>query len=177
MAATNKLTDTTIRGAKRRAKPYKLFDGDGLYVLVRTDGKKYWRLKYYVLSVEKLISLGVYPTVTPTPWRAPQSMVESDRPPPKGSLLGETNYWSRQMANGWNSARRAAQGKAISNVAALANSTGPRTAEEQARSSRNAAFREGRRETMRAYIARLSGLLRQQKRDRRINVDVTRPQR
>jgi Arm DNA-binding domain len=35
-----------------------------LYVLVRPEGKKYWRLKYYVLSVEKLISLGVYPTVT-----------------------------------------------------------------------------------------------------------------
>ena len=31
---------------------------------MRPDGKKYWRLKYYVLSVEKLISLGVYPTVT-----------------------------------------------------------------------------------------------------------------
>ena len=62
--ATDKLTDTEIRGAKRRAKPYKLFDGGGLHVLVRPDGKKYWRLKYYVLSVEKLISLGVYPRVT-----------------------------------------------------------------------------------------------------------------
>jgi Arm DNA-binding domain len=64
VATTDKLTDTAIRGAKRRAKPYKLFDGGGLYVLVRPDGKKYWRLKYYVLSVEKLISLGVYPGVT-----------------------------------------------------------------------------------------------------------------
>jgi integrase len=64
MAVTDKLTDTAIRGAKRRAKPYKLFDGGGLHVLVRPDGKKYWRLKYYVLSVEKLISLGVYPRVT-----------------------------------------------------------------------------------------------------------------
>jgi hypothetical protein len=64
VATTDKLTDTAIRGAKRRAKPYKLFDGGGLHVLVRPDGKKYWRLKYYVLSVEKLISFGVYPRVT-----------------------------------------------------------------------------------------------------------------
>jgi integrase len=64
MATTDKLTDTAIRGAKSRAKPYKLFDGGGLYVLVRPDGRRYWRFKYYVDGVEKLISFGVYPTVT-----------------------------------------------------------------------------------------------------------------
>lgn len=64
MATTDKLTDTAIRAAKPRGKAYKLFDGGGLYVLVRPDGKRYWRFKYYVDSVEKLISFGVYPTVT-----------------------------------------------------------------------------------------------------------------
>jgi integrase len=64
LATTDKLTDTAVRKAKPRAKPYKLFDGGGLHVLVRPDGKRYWRLKYYVDGVEKLISFGVYPTVT-----------------------------------------------------------------------------------------------------------------
>jgi integrase len=64
VATTDKLTDTGIRGAKGRAKSYKLFDGGGLYVLVRPDGSRYWRFKYYVAGVEKLISFGVYPTVS-----------------------------------------------------------------------------------------------------------------
>ena len=64
MAVTNKLTDAAIRGAKPRAKVYKLFDGGGLHVIVRPDGKKYWHLKFYVLSRERLTSLGVYPQVT-----------------------------------------------------------------------------------------------------------------
>jgi hypothetical protein len=98
----------------------------------------------------------------------------ASRSRPRKSLLGETNYWSRQMANGWNSARRAAQAAAIQRWQPWQESTGPRSAEGKARSSRNA-YREGKRETMRAYINRLSGLLRQQDRDRRINIDVTQP--
>src|SRR6185312_7653638 len=41
-----------------------LFDGEGLFLLVRPDGSRYWRLKYYVAGKEKLISLGVYPRVS-----------------------------------------------------------------------------------------------------------------
>jgi integrase len=64
MAIKDKLTDTALKAAKPRTKVYKLFDGAGLYLLVRPDGKRYWRLKYYVAGKEKLISLGVYPRVT-----------------------------------------------------------------------------------------------------------------
>jgi integrase len=64
MAIKDKLTDTAIKAARARTKPCKLFDGGGLYLLVRPDGKRYWRLKYYVAGKEKLISLGVYPRVT-----------------------------------------------------------------------------------------------------------------
>ena len=41
-----KLTDTAIRTAKPKEKPYKMADGDGLYVLVNPGGGKLWRLKY-----------------------------------------------------------------------------------------------------------------------------------
>jgi hypothetical protein len=34
MAVKEQLTDTAIRKAKRRDKPYKLTDGPGLYLLV-----------------------------------------------------------------------------------------------------------------------------------------------
>jgi len=59
-----KLTDSACRNAKPKKKPYKIADGGGLYLLVKPDGAKYWRVKYYHLGKEKLLALGVYPLVT-----------------------------------------------------------------------------------------------------------------
>lgn len=58
------LTDTLIRKTKPTDKPLKLFDGGGLFLLVQPNGARYWRLKYRVDGKEKLLALGVYPTVT-----------------------------------------------------------------------------------------------------------------
>lgn len=58
------LTDSKVRTAKPRDKPYKLPDGGGMYLLVRPDGSRYWRMKYRHTGREKLLSFGVYPTVT-----------------------------------------------------------------------------------------------------------------
>jgi len=57
---TDKLKDTTIQNAKPKEKPYKLFDGEGLYIEITPNGSKYWRLKYRFGGKEKRISLGVY---------------------------------------------------------------------------------------------------------------------
>lgn len=57
------LTDTAIRNAKPGKTASKLFDGDGLYILLHPNGSKYWRFKYYVLNKEKALALGVYPDV------------------------------------------------------------------------------------------------------------------
>lgn len=59
-----KLTDTGCKNAKGREKPYKLADGAGLYLLVKPNGAKYWRLKYRFHNKEKLYALGVYPEVS-----------------------------------------------------------------------------------------------------------------
>ena len=40
------LTDTAIRKAKPAGKPYKMTDGDGLYLLVNPNGSKWWRFDY-----------------------------------------------------------------------------------------------------------------------------------
>lgn len=55
------LTDTAIRNAKPGAKPVKLFDAAGLYLLVQPTGSKLWRLKYRFGGSEKLLALGAYP--------------------------------------------------------------------------------------------------------------------
>ena len=58
------LTDTAIKKAKPGAKPVKLSDGRGLYLLVSPSGSKLWRWKYRVLGKEKVMALGAYPDVS-----------------------------------------------------------------------------------------------------------------
>jgi Integrase len=57
------LTDVSIKNAKAIGKQAKLFDGEGLYLLVTPAGGRWWRLKYRFGGKEKLLSLGVYPEV------------------------------------------------------------------------------------------------------------------
>jgi integrase len=58
-----RLSDTAARNAKSKSKPYKLADGEGLFLLVMPSGSKYWRMKYFFLGKEKTLALGVYPAV------------------------------------------------------------------------------------------------------------------
>lgn len=71
MAST--LTDAAIRTAKPKDKPYKLFDGNGLFLLVVPTKKselpqngsgKWWRFKYRYGGKEKLLSFGTYPEIS-----------------------------------------------------------------------------------------------------------------
>lgn len=57
------LTDTAIRKAKPGAKPVKLADGGGLYLLLRPDGARWWRWDYRrpVTGKRNTLSLGTYP--------------------------------------------------------------------------------------------------------------------
>jgi hypothetical protein len=58
------LTETAIRKAKAPAKPGKLSDERGLYLLCTTGGGKWRRFKYRYGGKEKLLSLGTYPEVS-----------------------------------------------------------------------------------------------------------------
>ena len=64
------LTDVKVRNAKPASKQIKLFDYDGLFLLVLPPGKKTpygskcWRLKYRYDGKEKLLALGTYPEVS-----------------------------------------------------------------------------------------------------------------
>ncbi|TNF02159.1 MAG: DUF4102 domain-containing protein [Gammaproteobacteria bacterium] len=58
------LTDAQIRQAKPQAKDYWLSDEKGLRLLIKTNGSKYWRLKYRFLNKQKTLALGVYPVVS-----------------------------------------------------------------------------------------------------------------
>lgn len=55
------LTAVAIKAAKGRAKPYKLTDGDGLFLYVTPNGGRYWRMNYRHLGKQKTLAFGVYP--------------------------------------------------------------------------------------------------------------------
>lgn len=59
------LTPASADQAMPREKPYKLFDGDGLYIEVQPSGSKFWRMKYRQKSgKENVLSFGRYPDVS-----------------------------------------------------------------------------------------------------------------
>ncbi len=58
------LTDAKLRSLKAKDAPYKVSDGEGLFVLVPLNGSKLWRLSYRFSGKQKGITLGKYPDVS-----------------------------------------------------------------------------------------------------------------
>ncbi|MBQ2761841.1 MAG: tyrosine-type recombinase/integrase [Mailhella sp.] len=58
------LFDTTLSNTRAGEKPQKLSDGGGLYLLVKTSGKKFWHMAYRFDGKQKLLSFGQYPEVS-----------------------------------------------------------------------------------------------------------------
>ena len=63
---TRPLTNNEILKAKPREKDFTLHDGDGLFLLVKTTGKKLWRFRYQRPNCGSRtnLSLGSYPALT-----------------------------------------------------------------------------------------------------------------
>lgn len=57
------LSEVKVRTAKQSEKPYKLYDGGGLYLLVTPSGGKLWHFKYRAEGKEKKLTFGSYPDV------------------------------------------------------------------------------------------------------------------
>jgi integrase len=62
--ATQKLTNTAVQQAQSRDKDYKLSDGGGLYLLVKTSGTKCWRYDYRYGGKRKTLAVGTYSVIT-----------------------------------------------------------------------------------------------------------------
>jgi integrase len=57
------LTELAVRSAKAEGKITKLSDGGGLQLWVTPDGAKRWRLAYRFAGGQRVLAIGVYPTV------------------------------------------------------------------------------------------------------------------
>jgi len=60
---TMPLSESQVKSAKSAAKPYKLYDSEGLFVVVTPSGGKLWRLRFKFGGKEKLLALGAYPKI------------------------------------------------------------------------------------------------------------------
>ena len=60
----NKLTENSIRKAQVLEKQYKIYDGDGMFLLIHPNGSKYWRMKFVFDGKSKIASFGVWPSVS-----------------------------------------------------------------------------------------------------------------
>ena len=58
------LTDTKVRSAKPEEKEYSLVDGDGMLLLVKPNGSKYWRFRFRFGGKQHMMAFGVYPEVS-----------------------------------------------------------------------------------------------------------------
>jgi hypothetical protein len=53
-----------IEKAKPKEKPYRLSDGNGLYLQVEKNGSKLWRFRYFFSGKENMLTLGSFPEVS-----------------------------------------------------------------------------------------------------------------
>ena len=58
------LTDIKCKAAQPKIKQYKLSDSEGLYLLIKQSGGKYWQMKYRYAGKEKILSIGKYPEIS-----------------------------------------------------------------------------------------------------------------
>lgn len=111
------LTIQQVKNAKAGDRPRKLFDRDGLYLLLTPGGGKLWRGKYRVHGKEKTLSLGPFPRVGIAQARAQWFEARKLEDPsaakraakekwkaenaPKPTFLEIANQWHARQASGW----------------------------------------------------------------------------
>ena len=57
------LTANSVKHARPREKAYKLSDRDGLYLLVKPSGTRYWRMNYRFGGQQRTLSFGRWPEI------------------------------------------------------------------------------------------------------------------
>jgi integrase len=123
--ANMKLNDVAVRKAKPEAKPRKLSDGGGLYVLIHPNGGKYWQLAYRFAGKQKTYAIGVYPDVSLAearegreaarkliakgidPSEAKQSQKREDKIAAANTFEAVAREWVENRSNDWTAGHKA----------------------------------------------------------------------
>jgi integrase len=97
----HKLNATLVKNTLPREKEFKLSDGAGLYLLVKTNGTKCWRYNYRFDGRSKTLAIGIYPAITLAEARARHDIAHqqlADGLDP--SLVKREQRLARILANG-----------------------------------------------------------------------------
>src|SRR5882724_11492632 len=93
--ATNQLSALALRSVKPRPKPFKLTDGEGLYLLVRPTGAWLWQMAFRFGGKQKTHSIGPYPKVSLSAARMERgeakALLAENRDPTVVKKLAKTN--------------------------------------------------------------------------------------
>ena len=102
------LTVARCKALKPGPKTARIFDGGGLYLEVRPNGSKYWRMKYRYNGKELLASFGVFPEVSLAEARAAREEVrrklrhdEDPRRPSTLTVAGVAASWVGKNTPTW----------------------------------------------------------------------------
>jgi integrase len=122
-----------VRDGKALTPPYKLSDGQGLYLLVQPHGARLWRLKYRHQGKERLYAIGPFPEVSLAEARQRRAearawlrdgkdpVVERKAVRARGAaeqastFLAMAEEWFEKASPGWSTAHRDAQRSRLDN--------------------------------------------------------------
>ena len=108
------LTEIQAKASKPRDRAYKLADGEGLYLLVKPNGSKLWRMKYRLSGKEKLLSFGAYPELGIAAARekrtAAKALLAKGQDPmkSKAEMISEEGSAFFEVAKRWHDNRKSA---------------------------------------------------------------------
>lgn len=108
------LTNATVKAARARSRPYKIFDERGLHLHVAPSGRLTWRVKYRWQGQEQLLTIGCYPDVGLTDARvqcdaAHESLARGEKPVRQSSATSSVTFedaaraWIALKRPGWTS--------------------------------------------------------------------------
>lgn len=113
----NVLNDRAVVNLKPEAKEKKYFDGGGLYIAVKPNGKKVWRMAYRFHGVARTYSIGEYPVISLKEARdrrtaaknqiengidpSKQKQVERAKTSAENSLKAVAEEWYAEFKDSW----------------------------------------------------------------------------
>lgn len=109
------LTARAVEAAKPREKPYKLADGEGLYLYVAPAGTKSWRCNYTVAGKQKTRTYGRWPDVSLAKARELHRAARSeggqgtDKGPAEPTFEEVARQWMRKHLPGLSNAKHQVQ--------------------------------------------------------------------
>jgi hypothetical protein len=105
-------SDIAIKNAKPQENPYRIKDAKGFYLLVNTDGSKWWRMEYSINGKRNMLSISVYPPVSLAKarekYREFQAMIANSIDPsetPRSTGIEKAEAQNRELSAGLNSAQ------------------------------------------------------------------------